>query len=131
MRRVRGFTLIELMVAVLVIALLTAIALPNYRQYLIRAHRSAAQSQMMAIANRQQQFLLANRTYVAVADYAANNGLNYTLPNEVSEQYDCSSDLPTPVRFTITCTGKGAQAADGPLTLNQAGTKTPADKWKR
>ena len=57
-----GFSLIELMVVVAIITILAVIAYPSYTQYLIRANRSAAQAEMLDIANRQQQFLLTNRT---------------------------------------------------------------------
>ena len=46
------------MIVVVIIGILAAIALPNYRQYVIRSNRTAAQAQMLEIANRQQQFLL-------------------------------------------------------------------------
>ena len=124
-RRAGGFTLIELMVVVTIIAILAAIALPNYRQYVIRGHRSAAQSQMMDIANREQQFLLMNRAYADKATLEANG---YQLPQEVSEKYDWDV-VPVGTFFTITLTPKGAQASDGPLTLDSAGNKTPVEKW--
>ena len=124
-RQQSGFSLIELMIVVLVVAILTAIAVPSYRQYLIRTHRSAAQSQMMEIANRQQQFLLANRRYASTLAE-----LNYTLPSGVSERYGCTLNVPSPAQFTLTCTPTGTQAGDCNLTLNHAGAKTPADKWK-
>jgi type IV pilus assembly protein PilE len=135
MKLLKGFTLIELMVAVAIIGILATIALPSYRQYVIRANRSAAQAQMMEIANRQQQFLMANRRYAADL-----TELNFALPAEVDERYDCDVDgdptsggSPVP-QFLITCTGIGAQAGDndlGDLTLDSAGNKEPADKWKR
>jgi type IV pilus assembly protein PilE len=124
-RRAGGFTLIELMVVVTIIAILAAIALPNYRQYVIRGHRSAAQSQMMDIANREQQFLLMNRAYADKATLEANG---YQLPQEVSEKYDWDV-VPVGTFFTITLTPKGAQAGDGTLTLDSAGNKTPVEKW--
>lgn len=123
-----GFTLIELMVTVAIVGILTTIAYPSYTQYMLRANRAAAQSEMMAIANRQQQFLLTNRAYV---DKATLEASGYTLPTDVSAKYNYAVALgggPVP-SFTLTFTAKGTQVSDGDLTLNSNGIKTPADKW--
>lgn len=128
-RRVRGFTLIELMITVVIIAILAAVAIPNYRQYVIRGNRSAAQAQMMDIANREQQFLLMNRGYAGKDTLEANG---YELPEEVSEKYDWAvteNNVGVP-SFFIELTPKGAQAGDVVLTLDSAGNKSPPEKWK-
>jgi len=123
----RGFTLIELMITVAIVAILAAIAYPSYTQYVIRGHRAAAQAEMMDIANRQQQFFLANRSYAG--DLAA---LSYGLPKEVGDRYGAAiaaNNAATPPTFTITFTPKGAQDSDPTLTLDSTGAKTPAEKW--
>ncbi len=128
-----GFTLIELMITVAVIAILAAIAFPSYSQYIIRGKRSAAQAQMMDIANREQQFLLANRSYADKATLVANG---YVLPSDASANYawavtagvDTTSGAPI---FTITLTPTGGQSSDGALTLDNQGNKTPIAKWTR
>ena len=129
----RGFTLTELLITIGVLSILVGIALPNYRQYVIRGKRSAAQSVMMDIANREQQFLLANRRY---ADKATLESNGFSLPAEVSENYtwDISLGAGSRPSFVITFTGIGSQAADNspqPLTLSSAGEKAPAEKWRR
>jgi type IV pilus assembly protein PilE len=113
-----------------IIGILSAIAYPSYTQYIIRGHRAAAQSQMMDIANRQQQLFLANRSYSAINATACTA----SLPSEVSARYGCAVTLGagTVPTYTITFTpvSGGPQASDGNLTLNSEGVKTPAAKWK-
>jgi len=110
-----------------VIAILAAIAFPSYEQYVIRAKRTAAQAEMMNIANRQQQFFMANRVY------ALNlTELGYTIPADLNGDYDpdlVANNAATPPDFVITFEAKGRQGKDGDLTLNSRGVKTPAAKW--
>jgi type IV pilus assembly protein PilE len=129
MRIDKGFALIELMIVVVVIGILASIALPNYQQYIIRSNRAAAQSAMMDIANRQQQFLLADRRY---ADKSKLQASGYALPEEVSAKYGFEIEVDnaaSPPSFVITLNPIGSQAKDGALTLNSEGSKTPVEKW--
>lgn len=61
--RQRGFTLIELMIVVVVVAILAAIAFPAYRDYVIRSNRATAKSVLTQVADRQEQFYVANKRY--------------------------------------------------------------------
>lgn len=123
-----GFTLIELVIAIAVIAILVTIALPNYSRYVTRGKRSAAEAAMMQIADREQQFFIANRSYM---DTAALTAAGYSLPNEVSPNYTWAVTLGTGSvpSFLITFTAIGSQASDGNLTLSSEGVKSPAGKW--
>jgi len=124
-----GFTLIEVMITVVIVAILAAIAIPSYSRYVMRAKRSAAQSQMMEIANRQQQFLLANRRY---ADKDTLTASGYALPADVAANYGYTITLPAATEvpgYLLTFTPTGSQQPDGALTLDNQGVKTPADKW--
>lgn len=123
-----GFTLVELLITMAIIAILTTIAVPAYQQYVMRGHRAAAQAEMMEIANRQQQFFLANRGYAGTLA-----AMGYELPTAVAARYTpdlVAENDETPPTFTITLTAKGSQTDDGDLTLNNEGVKTPAEKWQ-
>jgi len=113
-----------------VVGILTAIALPSYFQQVTRGRRSSAKAAMMDLANREQLYLVANRAY---ADTAALQTAGYNVPSDVSQYYTWAVALGTGTSpaFTITFTPIGAQAADGALTLDQAGTRTPIGKWQQ
>ncbi len=129
-KRQRGFTLIELMVVVVIVAVLMAIALPAYQNQVIRGHRTSAKAEMLEIANRQEQFLLAERRY------GDPNDISYTLPTDVSAFYTfsistvSSSGVP---EFSVRFTPFGNQASDGWLELDSQGAKTSefGGKWER
>ena len=123
-----GFTLIELMITIVIIGILAGIALPAYQNSVRKSHRSAAQAEMLDIANREQQYLLANRSYTATL-----SNLGYSGPTEVAARYTCtvsvtSTGLPT---FTVSCAPTSLQSASGfsTLTLDSTGAKAPAGEW--
>lgn len=60
---VRGVTLVELMIVILVLGILVTIAYPNYRQYAARAKRTEARAALLQIATNQERFYLQNNTY--------------------------------------------------------------------
>lgn len=125
MKSQKGFTLIELLITVAIVGILAAIAVPSYQSYVQRGHRAAAQSAMMDIANLEQQYFLANRSYADLTD------LGYTLSSDVSNFYSCSATPGTGTvpSFTISCNATGSQTSDGNLSLTSEGVKTPSDKW--
>ena len=51
----QGFTLIELMIVVAIVAILAAVAIPSYQQYVVKSNRSAAQSHLLSVDNKQEQ----------------------------------------------------------------------------
>jgi type IV pilus assembly protein PilE len=62
-RRITGITLIELMIVVVVIAILGTVALPSYRQYTMRAHRTEAKGALLTLQANQERWYLQHNTY--------------------------------------------------------------------
>ena len=133
-RRVRGFTLIELMIVVVIIGILGAVSYPSYKAYVIKSNRAVAKSFMVAVSNKEQQYILDARVYATVAsnaDFSA--ALSMPGPVEVSKFYDLSvANVGGNTRtFLISAAPVAGQmnAGDGTLTLDNTGAKAPADKW--
>ena len=133
-RHSSGFTLIELMITVAVVAILAAIAFPAYQDQIRKSRRSAAQGVLLEVASREQQLFLDSRQYVAATDTAtlATSNIRVTVQANLLGAYDFSvattavaNAVPT---FTATAVPKSNQALDkcGTMTINQATVKTAA-----
>lgn len=132
--RLGGFTLVELMIAVAVIAILTRIAYPSYIEYVKRGHRSSAQSLMLDLANREQQYLLDNRSFLGGGTAAVTTLLPSGVPAEVSAYYTLTitATAGPPPTFEVKATPKTGtvMAGEAPFTVDQDGTRLPAGKWQ-
>lgn len=134
----RGVTLIELMIVIVVVSILASIAVPSYRQYVLRTHRAEGKTAIMQAAAAQEKFYLQHNRYAIddEIDEAPPNGLGmptttengwYTLEIDVD-------DAGNPQAWTITATAAGSQATDthcASLSFNSSGEKeaTNDDCW--
>ena len=136
-KRVRGrsggFTLVELMITVAVIAILAKIAFPSYVEYMKRGYRSAAQGFMLDLANREQQYLLDNRSFIGGTS-AVTTLIPVGVPTEVSAYYTVTitATAGPPPTFEVKATPKSGSvlAGETPFTIDQDGTKLPSGKWQ-
>ena len=135
--RMRGMTLIELMVAVAIVSILVSIAVPSYALFMKKSRRGDTESTLMDIAQREQQYLIDARAYAPTVA-----ALNTTLPVDVSAYYNvticqlpppaaCNPPGGAPPTFAVIATpiAGTAQAGDYTLTLDNTGAKTPTSIW--
>ena len=115
----RGFTLIELMITVAVVAVLAAIAYPSYTSHIRKGKRATAQAALVDGMARQQAYLLDRRSYGTASD------IGLAVPGDIASAYSISASAATGV---ITATPINAHAAAGELALSisPAGDKEPS-----
>lgn len=124
-RQQRGYTLMELMIAVAIVAILATLALNSYSSSVMRSRRAAVQAYMQEVASRQEQLMLDARAYSTASPPLP------ALPAELVAHYTAvvtADNTATPPEFLITATPIGTQLANdgrcGTLSLDQLGTRT-------
>ena len=130
-----GFSLIELMVVVAIVAIISAIAYPSYQRYVIKAKRTVAQSALLQVADRQQQFFMDNKRFAADLNnlgFGANpyvlddDGMS-TVSGDTQAVYSLSLSNVTATTWTATAAPLHGQLSRdsycGSLSLTQTGAK--------
>lgn len=119
MQRMSGFSLIELMIAVVVVGILTAIAMPSYQEYTTRGKITEATSNLADMRVKLEQYFQDNRTYVG----ACAAGTVAPLPTG-TRYFTYTCPTLTATTFTVTATGITAQGMGGFIyTVNQINTQ--------
>lgn len=133
--RPRGFTLIEVMIVVVIVAILTAIALPSYQEYVRRGHRAEARAGLL------QAQLWLQRAETATGSYPTALPASLTWAGDATKRYEIGFKSASADAYTLIATRKagGAQANDrcGDFTLTHTGvrggddTAIAAECWRQ
>jgi type IV pilus assembly protein PilE len=123
MKHMRGVTLLELMIVVVILGILTAIAYPNYRVFAARAKRTEAKALLLEIANNQERFYLNANTYGTLAQ------LGYPADPKITDSgsYSVTVTANDASNFTAVAThilGGSEQARCTTFTIDGRGNKT-------
>ncbi len=127
-RHINGFTLIELMITVAIVAIIAAIAYPSYTRHVIKSHRGTGQSKLLEVMQAQERYFTVNTSYTAdltdlgysAATAIPADGGWYTVAATA-----CSASTIDQC-VLLTATPQNAQTADttcGNLTLSSRGQK--------
>lgn len=121
-----GFTIVELMIVLVVVAVLLALAYPSYTQYVRKSKRAEAQQLLMNWSVNQEIWRSNNSEYAGDGDISPPNHDNYGFT--VTD--------PSATSFTLTADANGDQAKDvedgqscDVMTLNENGQKQPIECW--
>ena len=124
--RMRGITLIELMIVVVVVSILAAIAYPNYQEFTARAKRNEARAALLRLATNQERFYLNNNTFTTDMTQIGFSSSPFTTE---TGYYVVAVTSATPSNFSATATyQRGGSEASKCLTftIDGRGQKTSA-----
>jgi type IV pilus assembly protein PilE len=134
--RPKGFTLIELMVTVTIVAILAAIALPGFNSQIRKSRRTEARTELLDLATRAERLYSTTNSYLGTttpnALVPADLGYtgNWPITNIGSGYYSISLSNSTATSFTFTATAVGLQALDTQchtFTVDNTGNRTASD----
>ena len=139
MNNIKGFSLVELMVAVGIVGVMSSVAVPKYQKYKVNASRAEAQSSLSSMYTLQQLYYTENDKYGAVK---ADNTINdVKFPISKSQKYDYNALIGTALNVVAITKDDGAGNTDGSVFFKGtaeskqvlgscSGNGTPVkDKW--
>ncbi|BAN46666.1 type IV pilin protein [Metapseudomonas resinovorans] len=125
-RQMRGFTLIELMIAVVVVAILASIAYPAYQGYLRRNACEAAKASLTGLANAMERFRAQQGTYVGAATNGVPDIYATQSPEQGRAQFNLVVGAASATAFSISATPVAGGLWNGnanTLTLTSTGAR--------
>ena len=128
MRFKQGFTLIEVMITVVIVAIIAAVAVPNYTDYIVRSKFTEAHGQLADLRVKMEQYYMDNRRYSTNAG-GGTCGLGNTITVAGTKYftYACATSAPNAAgdqQYVLTATGVAAEGLQGlAFTINHANTR--------
>ena len=129
-KKIRGFSLIELLIAVAIVGILAGVAYPSYTDYVISSNRSEAQRELLRYANLQEQVYIDSRSYAVNMEGLGESSIKIKTP---SKNYLIDVQAQTATTFTLRAKAKLGQLNDTGCTslkINELGVKTPKACWE-
>jgi type IV pilus assembly protein PilE len=131
-RKLKAFTLIEVMIVVAIVGLLASIALPAYNDQIRKSRRTDVQREMMIWAQALERAASADPvtgygTCATGKPTGTASNSHYTFSIDSGDGGACTS---TSFTLAVVPVSGGSQVADGSMTLSSTGARTPAAKWK-
>lgn len=118
----KGFTLIELMIVVAIIAIISSIAYPNYSQFVTRGRLTDGQKILASYALAQERFFQNNNRYNTALN-GTTCGISTSGSNYTSSDFTLSCSAAN-TSYTATLTGKtGGKVSGYVYTINDSGTR--------
>jgi type IV pilus assembly protein PilE len=128
MQRQAGFTLIELMITMVVLAILAAVAIPSYTDYIRRGKIPEATSNLQAMKTKMEQYFQDNRAYPGACVTGAPGAGQIQIPTLQHFTITCPLANLTPTTYQIVATGGvagGDQSMVGIVyTVDQSNNRT-------
>ena len=144
--RSHGFTLVELMVVVVILAIVVGIAYPSYRNYMVQTRRSDAQSILTQVSQMEEKFFSACNRYTTTMSPTTSNisgcsGLGYPSTSSPDGHYTVAivggtiagaGTITTAYTATATPKAGGLQVGNGALRIDSTSVKQwnkPGSGW--
>ncbi len=122
----RGFTLIEVMMAVAIVGILAAVAMPSYRDYITRGQLTDATNGLSTLRAQMERHYQDNRTYATAGTFVTPCASTDAAPRTFGPFVVSCATTPTATAFTLQAAGSGSLAAFK-FTINESDVRATTD----